>query len=120
MNNYKLLVEDLRNGAIENVHTSRLKLYHDASLDCGAITLHILTSETGIGAQRLHGLQKTEKGLHIEVRWLRLPRLENFIEPLQKIYEDVPDLWRKLLRSKNCFNERLAKVHRELRLSDAH
>ncbi len=61
-------VEDLRNGTLEDIHSSRLRYYCDSSLNEEAILPHVLYSETGMPVSRLMGLERTDKGLMVHVR----------------------------------------------------
>eukprot|EP00171_Calliarthron_tuberculosum_P004016 IDg4016t1 len=62
-----LKVEDLRNGLTEDVHVSRLKFYHDPSLDTEAVMAHVVSSETGMPVQRLMRLVESSDGLMVQV-----------------------------------------------------
>lgn len=44
INDYVYKVEDLRNGSMSEVHTTRPKFYSDASLDCSIFSPYILQS----------------------------------------------------------------------------
>lgn len=63
VNDFVYQVEDLRNGNVEDVHATKLKFYHEASLNAEAIMPHVLSSETGMEVQRLLRLHKTGSGL---------------------------------------------------------
>lgn len=69
LNDHVFQVEDLRNGAVEDIHGSRLKFFHDPSLDKEAIMSHVVSSETGMPVQRLMRLVEADTGLMVQVRW---------------------------------------------------
>ena len=97
LNDHVFKVEDLRNGAVSDVHASRLKYYSDESVDQKAVLSHVLSSETGMVVGRLLRLVKTDNGLFISVRWKGLSSSEDTLEPIAQIYADVPQLLIKLL-----------------------
>lgn len=65
-------VEDLGNGRVEKIDESRLKFYHDASLNTVAIMSHALSFETGMPvARRLKRvLKKLEFFLFVRLKGL--------------------------------------------------
>ncbi len=75
--------------------------YSDAALDTESILPHVLSSETGMPLSRLLGLKKGKKGLFVQVRWKVLPHEEDTLEPIVKVYEDVPAMLKKLLDRKS-------------------
>ena len=79
---------------------------------------HVLSSETGMDVQRLMRLIDSDEGLKVQVRWRGFSESDDTSEPLQKIYEDVPELLLKLLRRKNVPKDLFAKARRELHLSE--
>ena len=97
LSDYVFQVEDLRNGSVEDVHASRIRFYSDSSLDSEAIFPHVLSSETGMEVARLMSLEKNRNGLMIHVRWKGMPKEEDTLEPLEKVYEDVPKMVERLL-----------------------
>lgn len=101
LNDYAFQVEDLRNGDLQIVHGTRLKFYADNSLDTTAIISHVLASETGMPVSRLLQLVEDNGSLFVSVRWKGLSSTEDTVEPLQRVYEDVPQLLLKLLRRKS-------------------
>lgn len=115
-NNYVHLIEDLRNGSVDEVHVTRLKFYHDASLDTDAIISHVTTSETGMILHCLQERVDTDKGIKVRIRWRGLPDSEDTLEPLLQVYEDVPQLLLNLLRLENTSTDLAAKARRELHL----
>lgn len=90
LSDYTLSVEDLRTGNCDDIHDLRLKFYRDADLDVTAIMWHVLSSETGIQVARLLNLVDQEGDLFVVVRWKGLSSSENTLEPLARVYEDVP------------------------------
>lgn len=50
---YSYLVDDLRTGESGVLHTSRLKFYHDLTMDTEAVMFHVVQSDTGMIMQRL-------------------------------------------------------------------
>lgn len=68
LNDYVCLVEDLRNGSLDEVHGTRLKFYKDSSVHIDAIMSPILSSETGISVQRLMKLGDSPKSLMVQIR----------------------------------------------------
>lgn len=101
LHDYAFQVEDLRNGQLETIHGTRLKFYSDQSLDTTAILSHVLASETGMPVSRLLRLVEEDGKFFVIVRWKGLSASEDTIEPLQRVYEDVPQLLIKLLKRKN-------------------
>lgn len=101
LNDYSFQVEDLRNGELQTVHGTRLKFYSDDALDTTALMSHVLSSETGMPVSRLLRLVQKDTELFVSVRWKGLSPSENTLEPLLRVYEDVPGLLVKLLRRKN-------------------
>ena len=113
---YVFDVEDLRNGNVESVHGTRLKFYADSSLDTDAILSHAVSSETGMAVQRLMELIDDTDGLKVRVRWKGLGESEDSLEPLQHVYEDVPELLKKLLTRKSTPASIADKARRALTL----
>lgn len=116
INDYVFQIEDLRTGSLQDIHESRLKFYHDASLDKTAIMSHVLSSETGMEVQRLMPIVETDDGLKVQARWKGLTNADDTLEPLQEIHEDVPDLLLKLLQRKNTPADVVHKARLELHL----
>ena len=109
-------VEDLRNGALEDIHATRLKFYRDSSLNTEAIMLHVLSSESGMVVSRLMRLVESEDGLHVVVRWKGLPHSEDSMEPLGRIYEDVPQMVLRLTNRKSTARDLTDKARAALSL----
>lgn len=116
VNDFVYLVEDLRDGTTSEVHITRLKFYHDASLDTNAIMSHIVSSETGMVVHRLMELVQTNDGIHVRIRWRGLPDSEDTLEPVAQVYQDVPDLLLKLLKRKNTPVHLANQLREELHL----
>lgn len=116
VSDYVFQVEDLRNGQLQEVHGTRLKFYRDSSLNTEAVMSHVVASETGMPVQRLMRLVDTDDGLMVQVRWRGLPDSEDTLEPASKVYEDVPQLFRKLLGRQSAPVDLVAKARRALRL----
>ena len=116
LNDYVFQVEDLRNGTTKDIHGTRLKFYSDRSLDTRATMSHVLSSETGMPVARLMRLVDSPDGLLVQVRWRGLCDSEDTLEPIGRVYEDVPQLLWKLLRRKNTPSNLVAKARRVLAL----
>ena len=100
LNNYVFEVEDRRSGTINDIHRTRPKFYSDDFLNQTAIMQHVVKSEHGMPVSRTQNLIETEQGLAILVRWKGFPDSPDSIEPLQQVYEDVPQLLFKLFNRK--------------------
>lgn len=111
---YVFRVEELRNGVIEEAHCSRLKFYHDSSLDQKAIMPNVIASETGMPVQRLLRLVDADEGLKVLVCWRGLPGSEDTLEPPEKVYEDVLQLFEKPLCRKNTPMDLVRKARLQL------
>lgn len=101
ISDYIYRVEDLRNGLQEDVHSTRLKFYSDESLDQEAILSHVLSSETGMPISRLLRLDEQDGKIFVAVRWKGLQKSDDTLEPIDRVYEDVPKLLIKLLDRAN-------------------
>ncbi len=110
-------VEDLRNGALEEVHASRLKFYSDSSLNKKAIFSHVISSETGMAVARRMGIEEEDGKMFVVVRWKGLSKLEDTRELLEQVYEDVPKMLIRLLSRKSTSSDLRAKVKSFLGLS---
>lgn len=97
LSDYVFQVEDLRNGATDDVHGTKQKFYADDSLDVGAILSHVVSFEAGIPVSRLLRLVEQDGKLLYMVHWKGLKTSEDTMEPLARVYEDVPQLLVKLL-----------------------
>lgn len=86
MSDYIYQVEDLRNGNFEDVHACRLRFYADSALNSAAILPHVVSSETGMPVTRPMGIEESEKGVMVHVRWKRFSKsgkIEDTLEPLR-------------------------------------
>lgn len=97
LSNYEFLVENLRNGKSNEVHSMRLKFYHDACLDKHAILFHVLTIETSMQVARVLRLVEDGNSLRVAICWKGLEAFEDKEESTQIAYEDTPRLLLKLL-----------------------
>lgn len=62
---------------------------------------HVLSSETGMPVARLINLVKVDDALKVLVRWKGLSSQNDSLEPLQYVFEDVPQMLNRLLKRKN-------------------
>lgn len=83
------------------VHRTCLKYYADDSLDTEAILSHVLASEMGMPVSSLLRLVEEDDQLFVLVRWKKLGDSEDTLEPLRRVFKDVPQLVIKLLLRKN-------------------
>jgi Integrase core domain/Chromo (CHRromatin Organisation MOdifier) domain len=93
-------VQDLVNDGITSVHISRLRFYHDPSLDISADLLaQISHNNQGYTVQSLVDLRYDPEGQEflVLVSWLGFEPHENTWEPLLQLSEDIPDLVRQFL-----------------------
>lgn len=100
-NNYTFKVEDLHTGETDDVYVSRLKFYSARSLDTTAIMSRVLSSETGMVVARLMRLEEVDDKISVVVRWKGLPNSKVSREPVEQVYEDVPDMLHCFLKRKN-------------------
>lgn len=91
-----------------------MKFYHDSSLDREAIMPHVIASETAMPFQGL--LRLVEKGLKVLVCWRGLPKSEDTLEHVKKVFEDVSLLFEKLLCRKNAPLGLIKKARLQLQL----
>ena len=119
LSNYVYQVEDLRNGQLDDVHASRLKLFRDSEIDEVAIMSHVLQSETGMLVSRLMALEEHSDSLFVRIRWKGLENTEDTLEPIARVHEDVPQLFEKLLNRKSTPANLIAKARKQLALSCA-
>lgn len=116
INDYVYLIEDLRTGESEELHASRLKFYHDPTLNTDVIMSHVIQSETGMTVQRLMGLEEHSDGLYVVVRWKGLPDSDDTLEPIAKVHEDVPAMLERLFQRKNTPRDLVEKARNILAL----
>lgn len=115
LSNYFYQVEDLGNGQLTGVHETR-KFYSNVCLDAKAILPHIFYSETGMQIPRLFQLTDGTVGLRVLIRWCELLTSEETLEPLKKVYEDVPKLLVKKLDRTSTPADLASRARRELGL----
>lgn len=116
LNDYIYQVEDLGNGIVKDVHSWRLKFYHDPFLNVEAIMSHVVSSENGMAVQCLLHLVDFDDGHMVLVRWAGLLPSEGTVKPLQKVQEGIPDPLQKLFCRKNASADIVDKARRELSL----
>lgn len=116
INDHVYQVEDLRKGQLDNIHASRLKMFRDSAIDENAILSHVIHSETGMVVHRLMGLEETSSGLFVRIHWKGLSDSEDTLEPVSRVYEDVTELFKKLLQRKSVPTDLVAKVRKVLAL----
>lgn len=85
VNDYVYSVEDLRDGELWDVHVTRLKFYHDKTLDQLVTMSYIVNSETGMVVQCLMRLDNFDGKLMDNVRWRGIPNSGDFLEPLAQV-----------------------------------
>lgn len=83
------------------MHGTRLKFYRDASLSEKEILPHVLSSETEIIVARLLRLQRDGNKSFVAVRWKGFGSAGDTLDPILQVYEDVPELFFKLLSRKS-------------------
>lgn len=66
--------------------------------------------------QCLMKLIDTDGGFMVQVCWKYLPDSEHTLEPLSKVYKDVPGLFMKFLAHKNTSPSLVVKARRILHL----
>jgi RNase H-like domain found in reverse transcriptase/Integrase zinc binding domain/Integrase core domain len=89
------LVEDLRDGTCEEVHATRLKFYHDASLDVtDELLSQLVHNEQGYVVHSLQDLTYDQEAKHflVRVRWSGFTAADDTWENLLSLFEDIPDL----------------------------
>ena len=77
---------------------------------------NLLASETGMPVARLMRLKDTDDRLKVLVRWKVLPNSEDSLEPLEQVFEDVPEIVKRLLLRKHTPPELADKARRMLAL----
>ena len=77
---------------------------------------HVLLSETGIPVARLLRLEDKPEGLMVAVRWKGLTNSEDTLEPLDRVYKDVPQMLVRLLQRKYTPKDLAAKARSLLAL----
>lgn len=114
VSDYVFTVEYFFNGSVSDFHSSRLKFYREQSLD-GKVTMsHFLTSETVMLVSMFLRLENTSDGFMVTVRWKCMDSSEDTLEPLEQVYENVPDILGKLLKRKNTTPDLSDRARRHL------
>jgi hypothetical protein len=92
ISDYVFLVEDLETGNSTPVHGSRLRFYHDASLDVTADLLaQVAHNELGYDVQAIKDIRlEADTGVYqLLISWLGFDAHDDSWEPLAVLYEDV-------------------------------
>jgi hypothetical protein len=93
-------VEDLLTKAVAPVHSTRLRFYHDPSLEVTAdIHAHLTHQNQGYEVNKLLGLRydAESKELYAQISWLGFEESDNNWEPLLSLHEDIPSVVLDLL-----------------------
>lgn len=90
LNDYAFQVEDLRNGRLETLHGTYLKLYSDDTLETTAILSHVLVSETCMPVSRLLRLHEEGGEIFVVVRWKGLSASEDIVEHFNAFMRTLP------------------------------
>ena len=88
-------VEDLLTKHVASVHSSRLRFYHDPSLDVTAdIQAHLAHQNLGYEVQDLLALRydSDSKEFSALVSWLGFDEADHTWEPLLSLHEDIPSV----------------------------
>lgn len=104
------LVEDLRNGLLEEIQETCLNFYHNPSLKKEAIISRVILFRTGMLVQRLLGLQNPNEGLVVQIRWKGVLCFKDALEPAWRVYKDDPGLFKKLLDRKFTSKDLMRKA----------
>lgn len=102
----------------EDVHGTRLKFYHNPSLNTEGIMSLVVASETGMPVQCLMPLVNTSNSVMVMVRWRGLPESEDTVKPLEKVYEDVPLRLKNFLGCNSVRVDLVAKALRDLTIKE--
>jgi hypothetical protein len=95
-------VEDLLTKAVSPVHSTRLRLYHDPSLEVTAdIKAHLANQKQGYEVKALIELryEAESKEFSVLVSWLGFDKADNSWEQLLRLHEDIPRVVLDLLQS---------------------
>jgi hypothetical protein len=101
MSDHVYEVEDIESGYLVQVHSTRLRFYHDASLDVTAELLEqIAHNDLGYDVQSIKDLRfdSETKQYQVLVSWLGFESDDDTWEPLLVMHEDVPDKVETLFR----------------------
>jgi hypothetical protein len=86
-------VEDLNKKLITSIHSTRLRFYHDSSLDVTTdILAHVAHQNLGYEVRALRDLSynSEEKAFYALVSWLGFEEADSTWEPLLVLHEDIP------------------------------
>ena len=97
-------VEDLRNGSVETIHATRIRFYHDSSLNVSEeLIAHIAHNEQGYEVEDIKEIRysRKEKNFEVRVHWkgFESPQDDTW-EELKKMREDVPDIVSRFLQKR--------------------
>jgi hypothetical protein len=93
-------VEDLMPKTVSPVHSTRLRFYHEPSLEVTAdIHAHLAHQNQGYEVYKLLDLRydAESKEFQAQVSWLGFDEAENTWEPLISLHEDIPSNFLNLL-----------------------
>jgi Chromo (CHRromatin Organisation MOdifier) domain len=88
-------VQDLENGRIATVHSSRIRFYHDPSLNVTADLLqHIANTEQGYAVKAIQDIRfdAASNSFQVLVYWIGFDDEDATWEPLTTMHEDAPDV----------------------------
>lgn len=114
LSDYIYQMENLHYFLTKAIHGSRIKFYHEFSLDKEANMSHVVSSEAGMPVQRLLHWEGTGRGLMVLVYWREISKSEDTLEPLKKVYEDVLQFVKKSMMRKNTLLAFASKTRRAL------
>jgi hypothetical protein len=86
-------VEDTTTSVVTNVHSTRLRFYHDSSLEITAeIQAHLAHQKSSYEVSAFRDLRYDvdSKSYYVFVSWVGFEESDDTWEPLQIIYEDLP------------------------------
>ena len=95
VNNWVYQVRDLITNQISTVHVSRLRFYHDASLNVDAdLIAHVLHSKGTVNYEKIKKHRQNSQSLVYEVlvKWLGFPSAEATWEPLLQAFQEAPSV----------------------------
>lgn len=86
-------MEDITTSVVTPVHSTRLRFYHDSSLDITADIQAHLAHQKGsyeVSAFRDLRYDAESKSYYVLVSWVGFEESDDTWEPLQILYEDLP------------------------------
>lgn len=93
VNDHIYIVEDLITLERVAAHASRIKRYADGAFEVTRDTREqILYDEKGLCVERILRWRNTAGGVQLRVRWLGFEACDDTWEPLETLFEDVPEL----------------------------